>query len=157
MNEQLSVVFPVHPRIRQRIAEFGTTVEKLYLLEPLPDIQFLALLHRAAVVITDSGGIQEETTYLGVPCLTMRANTERPVTVTSGTNVLVGQDRKKLLSALTRILEGKAKTGTIPSYGMDAQGIESQTSCVSIDHAKVENLLSSRGISLDSVDGTSWM
>jgi hypothetical protein len=135
----------------------GRTVEKLHLLEPLPYIEFLALQHRAAVVITDSGGIQEETTYLGVPCLTMRANTERPVTVTSGTNVLVGQDRKKLLSELTRILEGNAKTGTIQGYGMDARGIESQTSCVSIDHAKVENLLSSRGISLDSVDGTSWM
>ena len=104
----------MHPRARQRIAEFGTTVEKLYLLEPLSYIEFLALQHRAAVVITDSGGIQEETTYLGVPCLTMRANTERPVTVTSGTNVLVGQDRKELLLDLTRILDGKAKTGTIP-------------------------------------------
>jgi UDP-N-acetylglucosamine 2-epimerase (non-hydrolysing) len=110
----------VHPRTRQRIAEFGTTAKKLYLLEPLPYIEFLALQHRAAVVITDSGGIKEETTYLGVPCLTMRDNTERPVTVTSGTNVLVGQDRKKLPSELTRILEGKAKTGTIPRYGMDA-------------------------------------
>jgi UDP-N-acetylglucosamine 2-epimerase len=149
--------FLLYPRTRQRIAEFGTTVEKLHLLKPLPYIEFLALQHRAAVVITDSGGIQEETTYLGVPCLTMRDNTERPVTVTSGTNVLVGQDRKKLLSELTRILEGNAKTGTIHCYGMDARGIESQTSCVSIDHAKVENLLSSRGISLDSVDGTSWM
>jgi hypothetical protein len=87
----------------------------------------------------------------------MRDNTARPVTVTSGTNVLVGQDRKELLLDLTRILDGKAKTGTIPRYGMDARGIESQTFCVWIDHAKVENLLSSRGISLDSVDGTSWM
>ena len=106
--------FLVYPRTRQRIAEFETTVEKLYLLEPLPYIEFLALQHRAAVVITDSSGIQEETTYLGVPCLTMRDNTARPVTVTSGINVLVGQDRKELLSDLTRILEGNAKTGTIP-------------------------------------------
>jgi hypothetical protein len=87
----------------------------------------------------------------------MRDNTERPVTVTSGTKVLVGQDRKELLLDLTRILEGKAKTGTIPPLWDGRGGIESQTSCVSIDHAKVENLLSSRGISLDSVDGTSWM
>src|ERR1700722_11955522 len=121
MNEQLRVVFPVPPRTRQRIAEFGTTVEKLHLLEPLPYIEVLALQHRAAVVITDSGGIQEETTYLGVPCLTMHDNTERPVTVTSGANVLVGQDRKKLLSELARILEGKAKTGTIPPL-LDGRG-----------------------------------
>jgi UDP-N-acetylglucosamine 2-epimerase (non-hydrolysing) len=114
VNQQLSVVFPVHPRTRQRIAEFGTNIEKLYLLEPLPYIEFLALQHRAAIVITDSGGIQEETTYLGIPCLTVRDNTERPVTVTSGTNVLVGQDRKKLISELTRILEGNAKAGAIP-------------------------------------------
>jgi UDP-N-acetylglucosamine 2-epimerase (non-hydrolysing) len=114
VNEQLSVVFPVHPRTRQRIAGFGTNLEKLYLLEPLPYIEFLALQHRAAIVITDSGGIQEETTYLGVPCLTMRDNTERPVTVSSGTNVLVGQDRRKLISELTKILEGNGKTGVIP-------------------------------------------
>jgi UDP-N-acetylglucosamine 2-epimerase (non-hydrolysing) len=114
VNEHLEVVFPVHPRTRQRIAEFKVKLDKIHLLEPLPYIEFLALQRRAAVVITDSGGIQEETTYLGVPCLTMRSNTERPVTVSMGTNVLVGQDRKKLSSELTRILEGKAKTGTIP-------------------------------------------
>jgi UDP-N-acetylglucosamine 2-epimerase (non-hydrolysing) len=115
VNQQLSVVFPVHPRTRQRIAEFGTDPKKMHLLEPLPYIEFLALQRKAAVVITDSGGIQEESTYLGVPCLTIRENTERPVTVTSGTNVLVGQDRKKLISELTRILEGNGKVGAIPA------------------------------------------
>jgi UDP-N-acetylglucosamine 2-epimerase (non-hydrolysing) len=114
VNEKLDVVFPVHPRTRQRIAEFGTNIGKLHFLEPLPYIEFLALQSRAAVVITDSGGIQEETTYLGVPCLTVRENTERPITVTLGTNVLVGQDSKKLNSELTKILEGDGKTGTIP-------------------------------------------
>jgi len=114
VNEQLPVVFPVHPRTRQRIADFGTHLEKLYLLEPLPYIEFLALQRRAAVVITDSGGIQEETTYLGVPCLTIRDNTERPVTVTVGTNILVGQDRKKLMSELGKVLSGKGKTGKVP-------------------------------------------
>jgi UDP-N-acetylglucosamine 2-epimerase (non-hydrolysing) len=69
---------------------------------------------RATVVITDSGGIQEETTYLGVPCLTLRENTERPVTVSLGTNVLVGRDPDKLRSELSRILAGQAKKGTIP-------------------------------------------
>src|ERR1700674_127489 len=114
VNRQLDVVFPVHPRTRQRIAEFSTNIEKLHLLEPLPYIEFLALQRRAAVVITDSGGIQEETTYLGIPCLTLRNNTERPITLTLGTNVLVGQDRKKLRSELNRILEGKSKIGRIP-------------------------------------------
>ena len=114
INEDLDVVFPVHPRTRQRIAEFGLKVEKLHLSEPLPYIEFLALQSRAAVVITDSGGIQEETTYLGVPCLTLRNNTERPVTVTLGTNVIVGQDRDKLSSELSKIVAGRAKKGTIP-------------------------------------------
>jgi UDP-N-acetylglucosamine 2-epimerase (non-hydrolysing) len=114
VNEQVSVVFPVHPRTRQRIAGFGTNFDKLYLLEPLPYIEFLALQHRATIVITDSGGIQEETTYLKVPCLTVRDNTERPITVSLGTNVLVGQDREKLISELGRILEGKGKVGAIP-------------------------------------------
>jgi len=114
INEDLDVVFPVHPRTRQRIADFGLKVEKLHLSEPLPYIEFLALQSRAAVVITDSGGIQEETTYLGVPCLTLRNNTERPVTVTLGTNVIVGQERDKLSSELSKIVAGRAKKGSIP-------------------------------------------
>jgi UDP-N-acetylglucosamine 2-epimerase (non-hydrolysing) len=114
INENLAVVFPVHPRTRQRVSEFGLKADKLHLLEPLPYVEFLALQSRAAVVVTDSGGIQEETTYLRVPCLTLRENTERPITVSLGTNVIVGQDRKKLSSELTRIVVGKAKKGTIP-------------------------------------------
>ena len=114
INEDLSVVFPVHPRTRQRIEEFGLNAEKLHLSGPLPYVEFLAMQQRAAVVITDSGGIQEETTYLGVPCLTLRDNTERPVTVTLGTNVIVGQERDKLSSELSKIVAGKAKKGTIP-------------------------------------------
>jgi UDP-N-acetylglucosamine 2-epimerase (non-hydrolysing) len=114
LNEQLEVVFPVHPRTRQRIAEFGMKIERLHLLPPSPYIEFLALLHRAAVVITDSGGIQEETTFLKVPCLTVRDNTERPITVTLGTNILVGHDRRKLTSELRKILHGNSKIGAIP-------------------------------------------
>jgi UDP-N-acetylglucosamine 2-epimerase (non-hydrolysing) len=114
VNERLEVVFPAHPRTRQRIERFGINIEKLHFLGPLPYIEFLSLLRRAVVVITDSGGVQEETTYLGVPCLTMRSNTERPVTVNMGTNVLVGQDPRLLDSELTRILEGGAKKGSIP-------------------------------------------
>ena len=108
------MVFPVHPRTRQRVSELGLKIEKLHLLEPLPYIEFLALQCRAAVVITDSGGIQEETTYLGVPCLTLRNNTERPVTVTLGTNILVGQEGDMLRSELSKIVAGTAKKGAIP-------------------------------------------
>ena len=114
VNEQLDVVFPVHPRTRTRIAQFGIGIDKLHLLEPVPYIEFLALQKRAMVVITDSGGIQEETTYLQVPCLTVRSNTERPITVTMGTNILVGQDSRKLAFELSAILEGRAKRGSVP-------------------------------------------
>jgi UDP-N-acetylglucosamine 2-epimerase (non-hydrolysing) len=114
VSAQLHVIFPVHPRTRQRMASLGMNATKLHLLEPLPYIEFLALQRRAKVVITDSGGIQEETTYLGVPCLTLRNNTERPITVDLGTNVLVGQEVGKLRSELTKILEGNAKSGVIP-------------------------------------------
>jgi len=114
ISQSLDVIFPVHPRTRQRIKEIGEVAEKLHLSEPLPYIDFLALQSRAVVVITDSGGIQEETTYLGVPCLTLRSNTERPLTVSAGTNVMVGEDRQKLSDELAKILSGKAKKGTIP-------------------------------------------
>jgi UDP-N-acetylglucosamine 2-epimerase (non-hydrolysing) len=113
-SERIDIVFPVHPRTRQRIAEFGIALPNLHLLDPQPYIEFLSLQARATVVITDSGGIQEETTYLGVPCLTLRNNTERPVTVTLGTNILIGEDTDRLASELDHILDGKAKQGTVP-------------------------------------------
>ena len=114
VNRHLSVVFPAHPRTRQRICDLGLDAGRLQLLDPLPYIDFLSMQSRATVVITDSGGIQEETTYLGVPCLTLRENTERPVTVTLGTNVLVGRNPEKLRSELSLVLAGKAKKGTVP-------------------------------------------
>ncbi len=114
LNENLAVVFPVHPRTRERIVDFGLDASALRLMDPVPYIEFLALQSRATVVITDSGGIQEETTFLNVPCLTLRENTERPVTVTLGTNVLVGNDNAKLRQEMLKILEGKAKRGTVP-------------------------------------------
>lgn len=114
IRDALEVVFPVHPRTRQRISQAGLGIGKLHLLDPLPYLEFIALQRSATLVLTDSGGIQEETTYLGVPCLTMRNNTERPVTVTMGTNVLVGDDTAKLKSELARVLEGKGKKGAIP-------------------------------------------
>jgi UDP-N-acetylglucosamine 2-epimerase (non-hydrolysing) len=114
MSEKLNVVFPVHPRTRARIAELDVDNDKLHLIDPVPYIEFLALQKRATAVITDSGGIQEETTYLQVPCLTLRSNTERPITVSMGTNTLVGQNSGKLASELCAILEGRGKRGTIP-------------------------------------------
>jgi UDP-N-acetylglucosamine 2-epimerase (non-hydrolysing) len=114
LSSEIGVVFPVHPRTRQRIREFGIETSNLHLLEPMPYVEFLALQARATVVITDSGGIQEETTYLGVPCLTLRHNTERPITAELGTNILVGDDTSKLRVELSKILRGNAKRGTIP-------------------------------------------
>jgi UDP-N-acetylglucosamine 2-epimerase (non-hydrolysing) len=114
VNRDLAVVFPAHPRTRQRIANFGLNAGQLRVLDPLPYVDFLGLQSRAMVVITDSGGIQEETTYLAIPCLTVRENTERPITVTMGTNVLVGRDPEKLRTELARVLSGKAKKGSVP-------------------------------------------
>jgi len=114
VNRDLAVIFPAHPRTRQRISDFALDAGQLRVLDPLPYVDFLALQLRATVVITDSGGIQEETTYLGIPCLTVRENTERPVTVSLGTNVLVGRDPGKLRSEFSRVLSGQAKQGTIP-------------------------------------------
>ncbi len=96
--ERMPVVFPVHPRTRKTLENAGLPTGRLTLLEPLGYLDFLALQTRAAVVITDSGGIQEETSFLGTPCLTVRPNTERPVTITLGTNRLVDPERSDLAS-----------------------------------------------------------
>jgi UDP-N-acetylglucosamine 2-epimerase (non-hydrolysing) len=114
VSEDLTILFPLHPRTRQRIAELGFDVGQLRLLDPLPYIEFLALQRRAAVVITDSGGVQEETTYLQVPCLTLRENTERPITIANGTNVLVGNNMKKFREELAKILSDEGKKGSVP-------------------------------------------
>ncbi len=112
----LTVIFPVHPRTRERVNQLGffnNTKSHLRLIDPMPYLQFIALQRRASVVITDSGGIQEETTFLGVPCLTVRENTERPVTVTLGTNQLVGRDVEKLNCAVQEIM-GRTPVGLGP-------------------------------------------
>jgi UDP-N-acetylglucosamine 2-epimerase (non-hydrolysing) len=113
-DKNLAVIFPVHPRTRLRISEFGMATDGLHICDPLSYLDFLALQAGATVVLTDSGGIQEETTFLGVPCLTLRANTERPVTVEIGTNVLIGNDTERLRTELEKILNGKEKKGAIP-------------------------------------------
>jgi len=110
---QLPVVFPIHPRTRARLPE-GFDAPGLKLVEPLGYLDFLALTAEARLVMTDSGGIQEETTALGVPCLTMRENTERPVTVEVGTNQLVGTDPAKAVAAAREVLSGRARQGGVP-------------------------------------------
>jgi UDP-N-acetylglucosamine 2-epimerase (non-hydrolysing) len=107
LSEHLNVIFPVHPRTRRSLTDLGFSANsaRMQFIEPLPYLEFLALQRRAALVITDSGGIQEETTFLGVPCLTVRENTERPITLTQGTNQLVGRDLQKLRATAEAILQ----------------------------------------------------
>jgi len=115
IHAELPVVFPVHPRTRAAIARsLAGVTPKLRLTEPLGYLEFLRLTADAKLVLTDSGGVQEETTVLGVPCLTLRANTERPVTVTHGTNTIVGSDPGRIRAAARRILDGEGRRGGIP-------------------------------------------
>ncbi|WNG23968.1 UDP-N-acetylglucosamine 2-epimerase (non-hydrolyzing) [Cystobacter fuscus] len=116
---RLPVVFPVHPRTRKRIADLGLgpTLERtpgLRLVDPLGYLEFLALTSQARLVFTDSGGLQEETTVLGIPCLTVRENTERPITVDVGTNLVVGTSPAHIQREADRILDGHEKKGRVP-------------------------------------------
>ncbi len=116
LSRDIIMVFPLHPRTRQQLKQMGLHADKktLRIIEPLGYLDFLVLQNNAKLVITDSGGIQEETTYLGIPCLTVRENTERPVTVTLGTNILVGQNIERLKHEAFRILNNDVKAGVIP-------------------------------------------
>jgi UDP-N-acetylglucosamine 2-epimerase (non-hydrolysing) len=126
--ERLPVVFPVHPRTGARLRETGLESRlqdhpSIHALEPLGYLEFLALMADARLVVTDSGGIQEETTVLGVPCLTARENTERPVTVTHGTNRLVGTDPARILAAVADVLAAPAAAPSAPA-GWDGKAAE---------------------------------
>lgn len=116
LHRELPVVFPVHPRTRAAIERgLGGRAPRLLATEPLGYLDFLALMADARCVLTDSGGVQEETTALGVPCLTMRDNTERPITVTEGTNTLAGTDPAAIRTELKKLLAGETKRGRVPS------------------------------------------
>lgn len=105
LSESYSIIFPVHPRTRQRIDSLGLqSSNNFVLMEPLGYLDFLALERNASLVITDSGGVQEETTFLGIPCLTVRENTERPITISKGTNQLVNPSKLEILSAAWSII-----------------------------------------------------
>ena len=121
IKKTVPLVFPVHPRTANRLREFGFWQEisnwpNLKLVEPLGYLDSLCLMAQATLVLTDSGGVQEETTVLGVPCLTIRENTERPVTITEGTNTLVGTSHARIVAEVRKIIEGHGKRGRIPKY-----------------------------------------
>jgi UDP-N-acetylglucosamine 2-epimerase (non-hydrolysing) len=122
ISTELPIIFPIHPRTRKMVNEFnlghyfnqGAVVEGLWLTEPLGYLEFLHLNIQAKLVLTDSGGLQEETTVLGVPCITMRNNTERPITCEVGTNVMVGNQPEEILRQARNIMNGTVRRGSIP-------------------------------------------
>jgi len=119
VQRDIPVVFPVHPRTRERLKLLPDFVRRgagLILTEPLPYLDFVHLMASAACVLTDSGGIQEETTALGVPCLTLRTTTERPITVTQGTNRIVGTEPEKIAAAWAEIRRGQWPMGQLPQF-----------------------------------------
>lgn len=119
IQKEKPIVFPIHPRTQKNIEQFGlgkriNRMENLKLIPPLGYLDFMSLQKHAFFVMTDSGGMQEETTYLGVPCLTLRENTERPVTAEMGTNEVVGTDADKIIAAARKILNHEWKEGQVP-------------------------------------------
>ena len=120
ISRSLPLVFPVHPRTEASLRKnsLWTLLQdsNIELMAPLGYLELLGLMKQAKVVLTDSGGLQEETTALGVPCITIRESTERPITITEGTNVLVGTDSAKILSAFDEVMENGGKPGRQPEY-----------------------------------------
>lgn len=132
ISEEIPLYFPLHPRTLDRMRKFGLADRcnwrfvdeegplgpgsNLYVLPPLGYLDFLKLMAGSVVIITDSGGIQEETTYLKIPCVTLRRNTERPVTVNEGTNYLIGTDPEKIQATVRSILAGNTKESTVPQF-----------------------------------------
>jgi len=119
IQRKIKIIFPAHPRTLKMAEKFGLNrqiknMKNLVLLDPIGYIHFLKLQQKAKFIITDSGGIQEESTFFGVPCLTVRENTERQITITEGTNILVGLDSNKLVKESLNILNGNGKKGKIP-------------------------------------------
>lgn len=125
ISEDMKVCFSVHPRTAKNIKKFGLSKmlsgSNVEILPPLSYLDFLALWKNAKLVLTDSGGIQEETTFLGIPCLTLRDNTERPITITQGTNVLAGTDAKKIMRAYRKSFSGKSKRKKSPPKFWDGR------------------------------------
>ena len=119
IQRHIAILFPAHPRTMKQVKKFGlqsrlAAMANMRVTEPLGYLAFLNLMANAKMVLTDSGGIQEETTILDVPCLTLRENTERPVTVAAGTNTLVGSDPQRIIDECSAILDNGGKRGKIP-------------------------------------------
>ncbi|MEZ5586430.1 MAG: UDP-N-acetylglucosamine 2-epimerase (non-hydrolyzing) [Sedimenticolaceae bacterium] len=118
LSERLPLVFPIHPRTRGRIADAGLSpvlaASRIALTDPLGYLQLLGLMAKARIVLTDSGGLQEETTALGIPCVTLRENTERPITVEQGTNTIVGTDPAKIKGCFDEVMASGGKSGRVP-------------------------------------------
>ena len=132
VSKEIPVIFPTHPRTKKQIHivtrgsylhdfykknKYALSVDRgIYMIEPLSYLDFINLVSNSKFVLTDSGGVQEETTVLGIPCLTLRKNTERPITVSEGTNTIVGNDKTKIISESLKILHGKVKSGKVPRF-----------------------------------------
>ncbi|MBC7574517.1 MAG: UDP-N-acetylglucosamine 2-epimerase (non-hydrolyzing) [Herminiimonas sp.] len=120
ISKRTPLIFPLHPRTRATIERFGLAhllaTDQILLLPPMGYLEMLGLMKDARVVLTDSGGIQEETTALGVPCITLRNNTERPITVDEGTNTVAGQDPARILAIYDEVMQGHGKAGRIPRF-----------------------------------------
>jgi UDP-N-acetylglucosamine 2-epimerase (non-hydrolysing) len=143
---RLPILFPAHPRTVKRINEFGfegrlAAMPGLRMTEPLGYLEFLNLMANARLMLTDSGGIQEETTILGIPCLTLRENTERPVTVTQGTNRIVGNDPGRIVSEAWSALNGRGNTGQTPEL-WDGRAAERVVSALAAVQGREERSVS---------------
>lgn len=116
VSRRIPIIFPIHPRTVKMTEKFGLSenLKPLHVMNPLGYLDFIGLEKNAKFVLIDSGSMQAETTYFGIPCLTIRENTERPVTITMGTNKLVGTDRDKIVGESLKILAGEGKKGCIP-------------------------------------------
>ena len=120
ISHDLPILFPVHPRTAAKIGQFGLqsvfNIARIQQLPPLGYLDLLGVMAAAKLVLTDSGGIQEETTALGVPCITLRENTERPITVDEGTNTIVGTDAQRIVDVAHEVITGGGKRGCVPEY-----------------------------------------
>ncbi len=121
IQKKIKIVFPIHPRTKKRIEEFGLNnkirkMKNFKIVDALGYLDFLKLMSESKFVLTDSGGIQEETTILKIPCITLRETTERPITVTEGTNIIVGSNKEKIIKESLKIIKGKEKKGKIPKF-----------------------------------------
>lgn len=139
VSRKIPVIFTVHPRTRKRMDQAGLgdllDSSTIVTLPPVPYLEMLGLLKNARMVLTDSGGLQEETTALGIPCITLRENTERPITVSQGTNTIVGSDRQKILDCVNEILDNGGKAGKVPEFwdGKSAQRIVALMKKIMVD------------------------